>query len=148
MKPSIDGLDEAIKNLKKLPVNIQKNVLTGATYAVAGEMRDEARRNAPIGESEVKEEGEHKAGLLKKSITAKRNRRRNRYEVGSRVGIKSDKTADTPFYAHMVEYGTRLQPPNPFMRKAFDTKWKEGIVIARKYTAQRLPKEIAKLKAK
>ena len=146
---SKDGLDQAIKNLKKLPINIQKNVMRGAVRASANVIRDEAKKQAPMGEDRKNPDGTwHEAGTLAKSIVTKGGRPKNKNEVKAGVGIKYDKTYNLAWYAHFIEYGTRKQEANPFMRRAFGSKGSASVAVARSYIAKRLPKELLKLKVK
>lgn len=133
----VKGLSELKENLKRLPQRLQEKALASAVLAGAGVIRDEARRLCP-----------KKTGRLAKSIVAKKVRDKNRMGVTYQVGPKL-------FYGHMVEFGTSPHeikakklgkvlklsrwrnvyarviehpgaPAKPFLRPAFDNKFKEA----------------------
>ena len=62
-----------------------------------------------------------------------------RFSVSPRRGGKND-----GFYAHMVEFGTSKQAPQPFMRPAFEAQGNQSIDAAKDYLAKRIDKEIQK----
>ena len=142
----VTGLKELEQNLKRLPLRLQEKALVSAVRSSAGVIRDEARRMCP-----------KKTGALAKSIVAKRKRTAGGtvvYQVGPRK-----------FYGHMVEFGTgpheikmqklgkvlklgrwrnvyalEVKHPGasakPFLRPAFDAKYKEAIEKMRQALAR------------
>lgn len=76
------------------------------------------------------------AGNLRKSIQVMRFRRsKNAVFVGAKITRKdldeygqTEKTTD-PYYAHMVEYGTRHSEPQPFMRPGFERGKNEALRV-------------------
>ncbi len=150
----IKGLAELHKTLQDLPAKIERNVLRGGLRAGAKVMEVAAKAQVPV-----------KHGDLRQSI-------RVSMRVSSKTGtvraqVKAgDKKA---WYAHLVEFGTArhwIKPKNrkslfiaglmkeivdhpgarakPFMRPAFDGKWRQAIDAMADYIRTRLPKEFKK----
>jgi HK97 gp10 family phage protein len=150
----IKGLAELHKTLQELPAKIERNVLRGGLRAGAKVLEEAARSQVPV-----------KQGDLRKSI-------RVSMRVSSKTGIvraqvkAGDKKA---WYAHLVEFGTArhwIKPKNrkslfvaglfkevidhpgakkkPFMRPAFDGKWRAAIDAMADYIRTRLPKELGR----
>ncbi len=124
---------DLITSLKKLPLNIQKNVMVGATRAGANVIRDDAR-------SRVRK----KTGRLKKSIgLIKRKSKRTEviFTVSPRIGGRND-----GFYGRFLEFGTSKLAPVPFMRPALDNQSDESLKASKEYMQKRLAKEVLKAK--
>ncbi len=122
-----------LKALKKLPLNIERNVMVGATRAGAKVVSDEAKRLVPV-----------KLGRLKKSIgITKRKTRRGitTFSVSPRKGAKLD-----GFYGRFIELGTSKMTAKPFLRPALEKSVDEVLRASKEYIAKRLPKEVAKVK--
>lgn len=122
-----------LKALKKLPFNIQKNVMVGATRASAKVVSDEAKRLVPV-----------KYGRLKKSIgVIKRKSRRGEvtFSVSPRKGGKND-----GFYGRFIELGTSKMIARPFLRPALEKSVDETLKASKEYIAKRLPAEVAKVR--
>lgn len=161
----IKGMAELHKALQDLPVKIERNVLRGGLRAGARVMELEAERLCPEGLPTLDsvKRGARK-GELKRSIriTMRANRSgevRATLKAGNKVA----------WYAHLVEFGTArhwIKPrsrkslfiaglfkevidhpgarPKPFMRPAFDGKWRAAIDAMAEYSRVRLPKEFKK----
>ncbi len=122
-----------LKALDKLPKNIQKNVMVGATRAGAKVVSDEAKRLAP-----------RDTGTLEKSIgITKRKSKRGQitFSVSPRKGGKND-----GFYGRFIELGTSKMIARPFLRPALEKSQDEVLEASKEYIAKRLPKEVAKAK--
>lgn len=122
---------QLLRALEKLPINIQKNVMVGATRASAKVVSDEAKRLVPIDN-----------GRLKKSIgVIKRKTRKGitTFSVSPRKGGKSD-----AFYGRFIELGTSKMIAKPFLRPALEKSVDETLKASKKYIQERLPKEVAK----
>lgn len=123
---------EVMKALHNLPINIQKNVMTGATRASAKVVSDEAKRLAPT-----------KSGALKKSIGITKRRSKNRniisFSVSPRKGGRND-----GFYGRFIELGTSKMSAKPFLRPALEKSVEETLQASKDYIAKRLPEEVAK----
>lgn len=153
----VNGLLDLQRALQDLPLKIERNVMRGAVNAGGQVFRREARANVPI-----------KSGDLRNSI-------RVSVRVQSKAGtVEGTVKAGNKraFYAHMVEYGTQahiikakrggmlriggkliaqVQHPGarakPFMRPAFDAGAQKSVDAFAEYIRNRLPREVAKLKA-
>jgi len=124
---------QLLKALGKLPINIQKNVMVGATRAGAKVVSDEAKRLVPV-----------RFGGVKKSIgSVKRKSKKGEvvFSVSPRKGGKFD-----PFYGRFVELGTSKMIAHPFLRPAAENKVDEVLQAEKEYIKVRLPKEVAKAK--
>jgi len=126
------GLDKLLKSLHVLPERIQQNVLVGAIRAGTKPILTEAKAKVP-----------KRTGNLKKSLGVIRVKTRDKtkviFTISPRKGGKND-----GWYAHMVEFGTSKDRPQPFLRPAFELKADETINSVRIYMAKRIDKEIAK----
>lgn len=122
-----------LQALNELPINIQRNVMNGATRAGAKVVSDEAKRLVPI-----------KYGRLKKSIgIIKRRAKRGEttFSVSPRRGGRND-----GFYGRFIELGTSKMSAKPFLRPALEKSVNEVLKASKEYIADRLPKEVAKAK--
>jgi len=128
---------QLLKALKKLPINIQKNIMVGATRASATVVSDEAK-HILYSKSLVS------SGRLWESIgVTKRKSKRGitTFSIGPRKGGKSN-----GFYGRFIELGTSKMIARPFLRPALENSVKEVLVASKKYIQDRLPREIAKAK--
>ncbi len=146
----VNGMEELLKSLKKLPGNLQKNVLSGAIRAGAKLIADEARQNVP-------KDSEH----LKKSILVRKRRSKNKdvlyftvapvtsvihqfQDISGEKHYNYGNIVEEGRSAFSIEHGSSKMPAQPYMRPAFESKGKEAINATRKYMEKRLPKEIEK----
>lgn len=127
----LQGARELIAQFEALPQRIADNVMSGALYAGASLIRDEARKNVPILDLE-KWGGPHEPGELLQAIVARRSRSRSRDQVIAKVGITYE-----AFYGHYVEFGTRHARAWPFMRPAYDSKGAEAAQEVVNYAKER-----------
>ena len=166
----IDGVEEILKKLHKLPEKIQKNVVRGAVRAGAKPMLQEAKALVPV---------QH--GTLRQSLAITKVKTRKKTLVWYQISPASRKLKKGDFdgwYGHMVEFGTyakRTKPlspetikrlnsdpkrkerrdkivakgggaaPHPFLRPALERKGGESIEAAKEYMRKRIDKELAKL---
>ena len=96
------GLEQTVRNMRKLEPRIQKNILRGATRAVASEVKKNAKALAPVD-----------SGNLKKNIISK-SRRGKRYVVRASVVVNSEGKRGDPknaFYWRFLEYGHFVRSP-------------------------------------
>ena len=139
---SIQGLAELERFMAQFPEKIQARVARNAMAAGARVIRDEAKKIVPV-----------RTGALRRSIRSGSKRERDGMVTATiRAGRRGKKTDNTPFYAHMVEYGTKphsIAPknrkalkigdryassaviptvrPKPYMRPALDGKWRQAV---------------------
>jgi len=160
----IKGLAELHRTLQELPVKIERNVLRGGLRAGAKVMEAEAERLCPeaLPTLDSVKRGA-RLGELKRSIRVTLRARGSTVRATLKAGNK------VAWYAHLVEFGTArhwIKPksrkslfiaglfkeiidhpgarPKPFMRPAFDSKWRMAIDAMADYIRTRLPKEIGK----
>ncbi len=108
----IRGADQLEEALKTIGPRVARRVGARAMRAAAKPIVQEAKRRVPV-----------KTGKLKRSITANPKRTRVEKELMIQVGFKPPASS----YAHLVEYGSVKQAPQPFMRPALDAKAAEAI---------------------
>lgn len=130
------NLSSALSQLDNVCENMRK-ALRPAVYQAADLIYQEAKMRAPMSEKahdfysrrgrngEVGRKYTFQPGSLKKSIYVKYANDKSAYGQQETYVIswrKKSSTLGYVPYAHMVEYGTVRIPPNPFVRKAYDTK--------------------------
>ena len=150
----IRGLAELHKTLQELPAKIERNVLRGGLRAGAKVMESAAKAQVPV-----------KHGDLRSSIRVSMRTSSKTGTVRAQIKAGNKKA----WYAHLVEFGTArhwIKPksrkslffaglakevidhpgarPKPFMRPAFDGKWRAAIDAMADYIRTRLPKEFKK----
>ncbi len=105
-----EGLDDMIRMLEKtLPHEIDM-VIEIAGRKTSEEARDRAKQNCPVD-----------TGALRKSIRLDRRRKQGKTSfigIGAGGYVRNPRTGKLVDYAAYVEFGTRFQRPQPYMRPA------------------------------
>lgn len=147
----VTGLKELDAALGQLPKSIARNVLMRVLKKAGEPMAQAARANAPVA-----------SGKLRRSIVVsprlKNSVGKSEFAAAMRAGLGvgaarqalRDARRASPGksfaemyvgtaagtgvvrYAHLVEFGSSKQPPNPFMRPAFDSESSTALVIIRR----------------
>ena len=123
----IEGLDEFKRKLAEVPKAMRKRVLRTALAAGAREVRDVAKRNAPVLTLGTSLKAPYrKPGTVKQAIrvrTSKADRRAG--DVGvfvnvrpAKAGQRGAKNPNDPFYWRFLEFGTKKMPARPFLQRA------------------------------
>ena len=123
----IEGLDELKRKLSEVPKAMRKRVLRTALAAGAREVRDVAKRNAPVLTLGTSLNTPYrKPGTVKQAIrvrTSKADRRAG--DVGvfvnvrpAKAGQRGAKNPNDPFYWRFLEFGTKKMPARPFLQRA------------------------------
>lgn len=115
----VEGLDDLLKKLDRLPENLEKNVLRGAIRASATPIVKDAKARVPVLQTP---DARRVAGALRRSIHARSVQMKNGRLTGGVTAGGSDKSAgkkDT-YYARFVEFGTAKMQARPFLRPAID----------------------------
>ena len=123
----IEGLDNLKRKLAEVPKAMRKRVLRNALAAGAREVRDVAKRNAPVLTLGTSLKAPYrKPGTVKQAIrvrTSKADRRAG--DVGvfvnvrpAKAGQRGAKNPNDPFYWRFLEFGTRKMPARPFLQRA------------------------------
>jgi len=141
--------------LKKLPADIQQQVVKGATRSAANVIAKDARARVPVD-----------TGLLKKSIAVRRAKKNNQKEgheiyyvvpltkvkftAKAKINGQNAKLKATRynFHAHLVEFGTSKMKAQPFLRPAYEASAESSVEAFKKYANERVEKEAKKLAAK
>lgn len=124
-------LNEALKNI---PIKFEKQIAKGAIRAGASVILKEAKANVPV-----------RGGTLKRSlqVVARKNKggyKGARVSVIARKGKKFQARRMDAWYSHIVEFGSRFRPANPFMRRAFDSQSTNAIKAVSIYIQKRIEK--------
>lgn len=140
------------KALEKLPGVLQQKVVIGATRAAAKVIAEEAKENVPVD-----------IGLLKKSISVAKAKKRDTKDghikfyvvpkskilISSKVTVGGKrgklKSKVNAYYAHMVEFGTSKMAAHPFLRPAFENSADKSVKAFQEYAINRVEKEVKKL---
>ena len=120
-----------INALRRLPLNLQRNVMSGAVRAGATTISDSAKTCVPVD-----------TGTLQKSIGVTKRKSSQgvyKFSVSPRKGGKN-----SGWYGHFVEFGTSKMSARPFMRPAYENNGTKAIDTAKDYIAQRLDDEVLK----
>ncbi len=129
MGVEVKGLDELKRKLAQLPKVMRQRVLRNALAAGAREVRDEARRNAPVLTLGTSLKAPYrKPGTVKKAINVRTSKAdRKAGDVGvfvnvrpAKKGQRGAKNPDDPFYWRFLEFGTKKMAARSFLRKAAD----------------------------
>ena len=123
----IEGLDNLKRKLAEVPKAMRKRVLRNALAAGAREVRDVAKRNAPVMTLGTSLKAPYrKPGTVKQAIrvrTSKADRRAG--DVGvfvnvrpAKAGQRGAKNPNDPFYWRFLEFGTKKMPARPFLQRA------------------------------
>ncbi len=106
---TIEGLDFVREQLEGFMPNEAQAILKRTVTKIAADVRDDMRRNAA-----------KRRGVLRRAIRSRRERG-SRDEVLAVVYITKGKGAKADaFYWHMVEFGTRTAPAQPFAGPAIE----------------------------
>ncbi len=123
----IEGLDNLKRKLSEVPKAMRKRVLRNALAAGAREVRDVAKRNAPVLTLGTSLKAPYrKPGTVKQAIrvrTSKADRRAG--DVGvfvnvrpAKAGQRGARNPNDPFYWRFLEFGTKKMTARPFLQRA------------------------------
>lgn len=130
----LHGMRELKKELRKLEPRMAKNILRGSVRAIAAEIRDEARANAPV-----------ETGNLKRNIISKGRRGRRGSIRASVIAREEGKRGDkkNAFYWRFVEFGHfdrggNQIPGRPFITEAYESMRGRIVQTMRRYAQKRI----------
>ena len=130
----LTGLDELDRAVKKLPQRLQRRVLNTALRASGRVIQKRAKSLAPV-----------KSGVLRRSIVVRTGKARKGSATVFVTTTKGKGEKNDAWYAHLVEFGTKLVRARPFLRPAFDETQKEQLDAIGQTLAAGIIKETAKL---
>ena len=103
---TISGFEDIDRRLRELEPKVAKKCLRKAMRPAMKEVQKAAKDNAPVA-----------SGKLKRNIKVRAGKR-SRSNVYLNVQVGDD--AFDNFYPKFVEYGTKNQPAQAYMRRAYD----------------------------
>lgn len=143
----IDGLDNVLRTLQKLPADVVSNKRGGV---VLQSLRKGAQVLVKEAKSNLDKISTPDTGLLKKNVVTRRNRKfaGNGEHLKVRVSRKkypgrkqSQGMPDTTLkVGQILEYGSSRQPARPWFRPAFHSKKNEVVKVATDDLKQRIDK--------
>jgi len=127
----IRGASEMEALLKKLPEKLSERAVLGALRESAKPVLEEARSRAPVGKQD---KGRARVRLTKggKTRIDPGTLRDNLKIMTVPRGLSSHSasvvvTVGRAFWGMFVEFGTRYIIPRPFLRPAFEARWRESL---------------------
>lgn len=131
---NFDGIDPKTirkfkRTLHRMDAEIRRDVIRQAVLHGVPPILNEARRRAPVADERSPASLDY--GPLKPNVKADMPPKAQRpYQAVVNIGVKK------LFYASFGEFGTKHQPARPWLRPAYDAKWREGARRAiKKFTA-------------
>jgi HK97 gp10 family phage protein len=135
----VEGLKECEEALKALPLATSKNVLRRALTHAAEPVVKSAQQRV-----------EKRTRRLEQSITVgtKLTRRQRKAAAETKTGVEVYVGAGPLPHAHMLEFGTAHQAPEPFLRPAVDANGKLIIETFRDDVRAEIAKAVQRLERK
>lgn len=131
------GIEDIDKILTDITPRHANNLMRATIHAVAGEIRDEAKKDAP-----------KDSGTLKKAIKAKRRRGLPGKPVSEvRIEHGNDARHDA-FYWRFLEYGTRKHSADPFIAPSIEKVRADMVNILKREFGTKLEKLLARERKK
>jgi len=141
-------LNKLLKNLKKLPQKLNKSIVNLGLKAGAKTIQKEAQHNVVGDLGGHSDYHAHNMGDLEDAITVRKKGIRSSASDGDgrnvttyQVGIKLDGTA---WFAHFVEFGSKLHAPQPFMTPAYEQNGRQAITAIKEYMKRRFNSAVKK----
>lgn len=140
-----------LKNLKRLPVKLNKGIVNLSVRAGAKTIQEAAKSNIPASLDDGKHSPKkvHSADDLRDSIVIKKQTIREK----RRAGIDRDDNAYTigiklnqgkGWFAHFFEFGSELHDRKPFMTPAYEQNGTSAITASRVYIKRRFDAAVKK----
>lgn len=148
----VEGLKELAAALRELPKAVAARQLRLPVAHAAADMRDDARRRAPIAEASLGPD-RPKPGTLRKSIVIKKvvgNDMQAIYVVAVRHGKKFSDVGKRhanldAYYWRFIEFGTTHAAARPFLRPAFEALKRQAVETIKAELARGVETEAARL---
>ncbi len=147
----IDGFEELQRKIKQLPDNVKKKEMLKVLGQVATPTVKAGRQQAPISKKKHVISGKRtrkliEPGNLKKSIGKIRGKKGlGKENAVLYVGPRSKGRKNDGWYGMFVEYGTKKQNANPFMKKVYQQTKGKVTADAERKVARYIQKQIDKL---
>lgn len=141
------GLKELQKELKRLPEELSASFVKSAMLKAVEPVLQEARRRAPVDSGRLQLMQAKSAKIMPRAGkilirvgTKFLGKRQITKSLEKKAAGKSKGTVLThnAYYDFMVEYGTRFQKAQPYLRPAFDGKKEEFVAVFREQVRVKL----------
>lgn len=116
LKVRMEGLKEVQAALRKLPDSTAKNVIRRVLKKNGQPIADDAQARAPVARGHLRRSVAVTTKLTKRQRS--KHRKLGKGDVEMFIGAGPDPAA------HMQEFGTSKDAPQPFMRPAWDGGWR------------------------
>ena len=125
----VRGLEEFKRKAAEIPRAMRAKVLRDALRAGAREVRDTAKRNAPVLSLRSSMQTPYrKPGTVKRAISVRTSKAARRAgDVGvfvnvrpAKRGARGARSKDDPFYWRFLEFGTKFMRARPFLQRGAD----------------------------
>ena len=123
----IKGLKKLNKELKNLPEDFRKKALNNSVLTATKVLGDEVRDIIPT-----------KSGNAKSAVVVRKVKSPSKWEAVYKTTFKKKGIFGSTFYIKFVEEGTVRQPPQPFVRVAFQRKSREAVIVFGNRLKQRI----------
>ncbi len=152
----IEGANELIRSLKRLPINLRKKHLRRAVRQGAALVRNEVRRNAPTDTGRLRRniKSRSKRGTrstLRAVVTVNVARRKQGRELTGKFMSTGNRSANVApndaYYWRFLERGTSKMNARPFIRPAADAKFREVVNHVIRETQRGVDEDIGKLRS-
>lgn len=151
----IEGADELLKMLKRVPANVGKKHMRRAIRQGITLVRQTIKATAPVrssaGQRGVRRgQTQSRPGRLRRLVRVRARRGKRGYLKVS-LFYPTEGTSDNPknaFYWRFVEFGTINQPANPYIQRAVDINFQAILAQVIRETNAGIREELNKLKAK
>lgn len=118
---NIEGLDEIVRNMQAIAKDLKGDPLRASLRKGLNVIRDEARANAPRGETGRLAPAINTRPLPADEVPSNSTDGQELFVASSRLKKKDD--PGNAWYWHFVEFGTDKWPSgSPFLAPAFDSK--------------------------
>lgn len=121
---SLLGDKELQTKFRLLPIKVQRKLLRQGMRKAGKLVRDEARRLVPVDTGALKKSLKVRAAIRKRGSFGARIMTGERAELGIDPGASG-------YYPAVVEFGSKTQPAQPYLRAAADAKRDEVFSIMR-----------------
>lgn len=143
--------NKLLKNIQKLEPKLNKSIVNLGVKAGAKTVQQAAKSNVPSSLDDGKHSPSkvHSADDLKDSIKIKKKTINQNAKEGDGRNITSyqigiDKVGGKAWFAHFIEFGSKLHIPHPFMTPAFEQNGQQALKASQLYMKKRFDTAVKK----